>query len=103
MPALVISGLSEGYKGVISGLSRVIRVLSRVIRVLSVDHQSVISGLSLITDQWFIKGYPLWPHAMGAHFFQNGDPMGTQFSVKWGPNGDPRQQNGDPKSECSQN
>ena len=83
-----ISGLSEGYKRVISGLSR-------VIRVLSVDHQSVASGLSLITDQWFIKGYPLWPHAMGAHFFQNGDLMGTQFSVKWGPNGDPRQQNGD--------
>ena len=45
----------------------------------------------------------LWPQAMGTHFFQNGDPMGTQISVKWGPNGDPRQQNGDPRSACLQN
>ena len=29
--------------------------------------------------------------------------MGTQFLVKWGPNGDPQQQNGDPKSQCLQN
>ena len=77
VPALVISGLSEGYQRVISGLSR-------VIRVLSVDHQSVISGLSLITYQWFIKGYPLWPHAMGTlwgpNFQWNGDQMGTLAS-----------------------
>ena len=46
---------------------------------------------------------PLLPICMGTHFFQNGDPMGTQFLVKWGPNGDPCQQNGDPKSACLQN
>ena len=57
--------------------------------MLSVDHQSVASGLSLITDQWFIKGYPLWPHAMGAHFFSkwgpDGDPIFSEMGTKWGP------------------
>ena len=47
--------------------------------------------------------FALLPICMGTHLFQNGDPMGTQISVKWGPNGDPRQQNGDPKSACLQN
>ena len=28
--------------------------------------------------------------------------MGTQFLVKWGPNGDLRQQNGDPKSALTE-
>ena len=36
----------------------------------------------------------LLPICMGTHFFQNGDPMGTQFSVKWGPNGDPKTEKG---------
>ena len=44
------------------------------------------------------KSFTLCPQAPGTHFFQNGDPMGTQFSVKWGPNGDPHQQNGTQKA-----
>ena len=47
--------------------------------------------------------FSLWPHAIGTQDCQKGDPLGTQFLVKWGPNGDPRQQNGDPKSKCLQN
>ena len=41
----------------------------------------------------------LWPHAIETQVCQNGDPI----LVKWGPNRDPRQQNGDPKSKCLQN
>ena len=36
-----------------------------LVGTVSEGYQGIISGLSLITDQWFIKGYPLWPHAMG--------------------------------------
>ena len=65
--------------------------------------------LPCLVNLGFGPGFPLGrpealcPQAPGTHFFQNGDPMGTQISVKWGPNGDPRQQNGDPKRACLQN
>ena len=56
---------------------------------------------SLTFEGYFF--YTLFNTAPNLH----GDPlffkMGTQFIVKWGPNGDPRQQNGDPKSACLQN
>ena len=47
--------------------------------------------------------FSLWPHAIGTQDCQKRDPLGTQFLVKWGPNGDLRQQNGDPNSACFQN
>ena len=39
----------------------------------------------------------------GPNFVQNGDPMGTQFWVRWGPNGDLRQQKWGPKKRIFEN
>ena len=43
--------------------------------------------------------HALLPHGIGTEIFQNGDQMGTSFSVKWGPNGDLRQQKWGPSDQ----
>ena len=39
----------------------------------------------------------------GPNFVENGDPMGTQFWVRWGPNGDHRQHKWGPKKRIFEN
>ena len=91
-------------------------ILQNIDKISYRDEYGISTGLPLphlafsfngkIQDETWALFHHFWPFQLlhcshwprEPNFVQNGDPMGTQFLVRWGPNEDLRQQEWGPKS-----